>query len=689
MPAFLLCMCVGFFAIQSGVYASLSKDLSYEDLTLSTEGAKVTFGNCELEREAGRPIVPMQLLTLILPPSADLARVTVSLRDARSRRLAGAFRINPGTPSVGGGTLAWPDGAVIVDGKDMTVYGSSTFYPASRCELVSTSTLGDIRLVRVKVYPVQYNPVTGALTVMDRATLVVSWQESKRTAPGSLPVDTDLFNRLKRVTDNSADFETFYGTEVTPAPGTARPGYAIITTAAIANGLSALNGFVASKEARGFTVQIVHETTWGTTCHTLRTWLKNNYRSMNIKYVLLIGNPHPTGGDVPMLMTGVTIPTDFYFAELSSNWDINNNGVYGEMTDINTTGGIDQDCEVSVGRISCYNRNYADVDRILNKIVAYENESEASARSWRLNVLFPSVLISETILGYGALEAIKNDFCTPRRWTWYRIYDRDYGVNPEQTPCSITAVGNAWKARPYGAHFWSTHGNATSASNVMNVTTAATMPSTHPSIVYQGSCLTAHPETAGNLAYTNLKNGAISTLASARISWANNDPTGRNADNEKIAYRYGKGVIGDSLACGDAVNYFRSYLTAKSTAGNWFWQNMNNFCLLGDPSVGAHTWSRNTSAQEATLQFPHAPILTRANGSVIKFHVPAVSGNGQTMVRIDLYDIHGKRVTTPVRGLLKAGFTGSVDAHRDVAAGYYVYVMRAGPHIQTVGVLHR
>ena len=33
-------------------------------------------------------------------------------------------------------------------------------------------------------------------------------------------------------------------------------------------------------------------------------------------------------------------PTDYFYADLSGNWDLNGNGIYGEYADIGT-GGID------------------------------------------------------------------------------------------------------------------------------------------------------------------------------------------------------------------------------------------------------------------------------------------------------------------------------------------------------------
>ena len=70
-------------------------------------------------------------------------------------------------------------------------------------------------------------------------------------------------------------------------------GYYILTTTAVQTNSTQLANFVTLKQNQGFTVQVKTPTTWGggtgdTAANNIRTWLKNNYSSLNIKYVLLI-----------------------------------------------------------------------------------------------------------------------------------------------------------------------------------------------------------------------------------------------------------------------------------------------------------------------------------------------------------------------------------------------------------------
>ena len=171
---------------------------------------------------------------------------------------------------------------------------------------------------------------------------------------------------------------------------------------------------------RGFTVEVVTEDVWGggtgdTAAENIRDWLSNNYENKNIEYVLLIGNPDPNSGDVPMKMLWPrsdaekyrNSPSDYYYADLTGNWDLDNDGLYGEREDDFGTGGVDRNWDVLVGRIPYYG-NMNDLDAILAKIIAYENETSNEA-VWRQNVLLPMKPMDSNTPGYHLGEAIKDD----------------------------------------------------------------------------------------------------------------------------------------------------------------------------------------------------------------------------------------------------------------------------------------
>jgi hypothetical protein len=136
--------------------------------------------------------------------------------------------------------------------------------------------------------------------------------------------------------------------------------YVIITTNDILANSDRLEGFIRLKERFGYSVLVVTETEFnGLTgpppngrAEKIRQWLINNYVSLGIDYVLLIGNPDPDNpinasdsvGDIPMKMCWPRIhehsyrdyPTDHFYADLTGNWNLDGDAFYGESLAFDT-----------------------------------------------------------------------------------------------------------------------------------------------------------------------------------------------------------------------------------------------------------------------------------------------------------------------------------------------------------------
>ena len=132
--------------------------------------------------------------------------------------------------------------------------------------------------------------------------------------------------------------------------------YVIITTNDIEANSQELQFFIKMKENAGHSVKVVTEDEFGTKtgqypddrADKIRKWLQDNYVGLGIQYVLLIGDPDPddfkSGGDyvgeIPMKMcypryfrVGDGEPTDLYYSDLTSDWDLDNDGFYHEALD--------------------------------------------------------------------------------------------------------------------------------------------------------------------------------------------------------------------------------------------------------------------------------------------------------------------------------------------------------------------
>ena len=147
---------------------------------------------------------------------------------------------------------------------------------------------------------------------------------------------------------NADQARALYSTQSSVQPA----DYAIITTSAISSASTKLAAFVAFRESKGLRVRVVTETQWGggtgdAAANRIRDWLKNNYLALGLRYVLLIGDPTPSNGSVPMKLLWPRHnepsyqdgPSDYFYADLTGNWDLDGDGYYGEYPDDFGAGG--------------------------------------------------------------------------------------------------------------------------------------------------------------------------------------------------------------------------------------------------------------------------------------------------------------------------------------------------------------
>jgi hypothetical protein len=591
---------------------------------------------------AGNPKLPNKLLHFLLPADADLSSVKLQTVMSTEQLLPGAHKIlpvdPPATTTVGGGTVQdYPPGMQIVNGQNMLVYGIDADYSLGTIVLADTQQMGKYKMADVYFSPFSYNPVSGTVKVAKNVSFALSYQ-SGDPEPAALmarSVETADAEDLLANFDDAAEW--YPGIMTTSNEPTSPASYVIITTSTIASGSARLNDFVSQKIADGFTVQVVTESTWGggtgnPGAENIRNWLKTNYASMGIQYVLLVGNPDPAAGNLPMKMLwprnsesdDQSCPSDAYYADLTSNWDSDGDGKYGEYSW--WPGVVNGDLssipahEVNVGRIPVYGSSTADfaaLDGVFQKIIDYERTSDIT---WRQNVLLPMAISNyanengggkSRTDGAGLGEHIKADLATPHAFGSYTLYEKA-GLSPVSTACSAplteTNLLNAWSNNPYGIVDWWGHGNSQGTyrkywssddgdgvpedaemtwEEFISSSVVGTLNNNRPSIVTQVSCQNAWPEDPNNLAYSLLKNGAIATVAGTRNTWywTGDWSPGSSGDNASYAYYITQRILanqtGETTAA--ALQWCRENLSLGLS--NSRFMNALEFSLYGDPST--------------------------------------------------------------------------------------------------------
>lgn len=501
----------------------------------------------------------------------------------------------------------WGEGKNIVNGKNLLVYEKDVLYPVDICFVGYGGQIRKWKVGTVTFYPVRYNPVKKKLFLTKQVDLKITFKRDsallERPGAKALLRDRVFDERARQLFLNFDRATHWYQKPLlkelnrhndqgdnSSGPEVKDPDYAIITTeATFTNNINAggsIDDFCFHKENLGFEVMVItqhatrlveHDPATGFSFSTIAgaggyedvvgapapnqrpdkiyKWLKDNYLVYGIEYVLLIGNPDPDNlpagdvvGDLPMknllLSVNNDVPTDFYFAELTGNWDLDGDGNAGEFVDDKGAGGVEFYADVIVGRIPCYDEDgdgrldYNEMNAILDNIITYENIAAGTA-PWRRHVLTSCPYVVDTDMDgikdtakYEWSEVLKDEVAPTPLWDWYRIYEEPYpGLTAPaevDTGCTTAQTQAGWNdpGDPndgQGSVMWMTHGGQTSATRVFNNARCANLDPTKPSIVFMGACHNGEPRfnpPAGiPLGYANLKQGAIATISASRDSY--------------------------------------------------------------------------------------------------------------------------------------------------------------------------
>jgi hypothetical protein len=301
-------------------------------------------------------------------------------------------------------------------------------------------------------------------------------------------------------------------------------------------------------------------------------------------------------------------PTDYFYADLTGNWDLDGDTYYGEYDHDGGTGGVDWANEVYVGRIPVYGADYGTLDAILQKTMDYE--AACGNLNWRKSALLPMAFSDASTDGAYLGEAIRGDYLSPNGFAAYTLYQHKTSGCTSTYASDENLVGGAvrthWAAQDYGLVTWWGHGSETGArigyteppyfcqdGVILQTSDCLYLDDDRPAFVYQCSCSNGYPELSTNLGYALLKNGAIATVSASRVSWyaVTSWHTGLwpYADNASIGYYYDEGLVVAGDVAGESLFNVKSWMGPSSQWGGTSWMNLMDFNLYGDPSIGLRT----------------------------------------------------------------------------------------------------
>jgi len=581
----------------------------------------------------GSPALPLKVYQVALPPDVVWDSLSVSVVQKTDESVPGDYNIAPAPPRRvldGEGDWEWGDATNVVNGKDMDIYGQNAFWPAVSAELHGKAQMRKWKFVNIAFYPFKYNPVTKQIVLCRSASVKIEMTRDPNLVDERLLGDSMMDGKAGTKFVNYQAARAWYNKGGMIPLGDASYDYVIITTEAIYAGSSKLGDLKTHLENLGHTVLIVTEShSYGDadaaggygaktgqapngTDDKVRKWLEDNYYSppngYGIVYVLLIGGPS-ANGDLPMKTcypgTGYAVPTDYYFADLTGDWDSDGDEKFGENGDDD----VDFEPEVYVARIPVYNAAYSTLDAIIQKEIDYDTAS--GDLDWRLDVLFPlSFPWDGTDPSYYSHD-METQYLTSRHFSTYGMYE-DYNsycssaYTPDEVLDGGTGAGtlyNRWTQHPYGMVWWFGHGNwsetvvgnSDSSSDCYRGTMfyytwcpSLDVDDTHPAFTFQISCSNGQPSASGNLGYSLLKNGAINTASASNSSYGysgNFYYTRRYGSSQDIGYYYAEGLTDYSGAngpCAKAYYEANAYLSGYDS-DEYAWHNYFVYNLYGCP----------------------------------------------------------------------------------------------------------
>lgn len=606
------------FTLTTGCF-SVSRNAEGHDI-IQIEG----FSN---DTVPGNPVLPRKTYNFALPPDADLSTIELDLIASDQHVLDGSYAIAPGPElrAQSNPRHAAPDG----DRHQGTVepnpevYERDALFPKTCVELLPYAQMRGWKYARVAFTPFQYNPVSGTLVLIETASIGISYQRCVDGRLDATARDILMDDVAAQILDNYEAMTDVYAEDAAPEQGQPTYDYVIITTNAIEANSTKLADFVLHKEGRGHSVLVVTEDEFGSLtgqapnhkAEKIRQWLINNYLSMEIEYVLLIGDPSPyeSGeGDIPMKMCWPRLgalrdpeyqecPTDYFYADLGGDWDKVDhdeyNEYYGEWEDYVSPGGVNLGPEVYVGRIPVYDADYGALDRILQKTIDYASSTEMA---WRQSALLLMGYFNSYTDGAYLAEQMKDDYLNAAGFSTWTMYQQgsvcaaaDSVFTSNEELRSGTTVPNRWAANDFGIVCWLGHGDQISVQagydgcsdgRFMRSSDCALLDDSHSSFTYQCSCLNGYPENDSNLQYAILHNGGIGTVGATRVSWylPGQAEFTNTSTNAGIGYEYVRRLANNEPS-GPALYNSKQSLPIT---GPESLMNIYDFNLYGDPAMG-------------------------------------------------------------------------------------------------------
>ncbi|MCK4257074.1 T9SS type A sorting domain-containing protein [candidate division WOR-3 bacterium] len=366
--------------------ASLSFDKTQLSFSVLQGYDVVELDGCDFTYEVGKPMLPIKILHLLLPPGAEVTGYQVTYVD--SEYLPKEYLIYPVQPNI-----PFPETPLEFIPPDSSTYSSSSPYPVNLIEYATTGSMGGYAIAGLKAYPVQYIPAQRKLVFYHRIDFVVQYNEELVSLPARSEIGEHFYNSIVSKLVLNPENLSLYSFPKTDDSF----DYVIITHP---DYVSAFQPLADWKTAKGIKTQIV-TTSWiysnytqGDNARRIKCYLYDVWQNDGVVWALLGGDTDKVPHRMVKLVADFSPyypiyvdygPCDLYFSDLThayryNDWNYNNNSWYGEDEDDPR---IDMYPDVFVGRAPV--NSFSEAQTFVNKVLTYEQNPPTD---YQLKMLF-------------------------------------------------------------------------------------------------------------------------------------------------------------------------------------------------------------------------------------------------------------------------------------------------------------
>ncbi len=445
--------------------AELSVTIPFDGSTVQLENVGpytgVYVANALPITQVGMPAMPTMTVRVALPTGCSASGIAVT--DVSYTPIRGRFTVIPATEQIPFSLMG--SVSIPVPEPDPQIYSSGEYFPRRTIELRNSSTILGIPVAWLTMYPVRWNPLSGAIEVLESVTVSLTYEDdpaARTVQRRSLQSEIRSMETVSRSVVNPQDVSAS-GAVIVDSRALEYGEYVIIATTAYQSYAEELAIW---KTRKGIPTN-VYTTTWIQSQYScidlpqeIRAFL-TDCRDEGVEYVLIYGDDNIIAGrDAKISYGGNTeFPcVDLYYQDVNDSapgadlWDSSGNHVWGEYGIDN----VDYHPDFWTGRASVNSTGEAQIFN--NKVFIYENIMfvdyfDTAPRELRIG--YTTEMLWPGCYGSAGAELI-SAYVPSSLWEEEKCYDSAGNNN-------VTITNNMLNAGPHHVYHAS-HGSQTSFS---------------------------------------------------------------------------------------------------------------------------------------------------------------------------------------------------------------------------------